>query len=112
MKTPTLIVRLLGLYLITSSAGGIWVTRQVRGPELPAFTANSSLQEFALIAWASLFVGIGVALFAGPLARVLTFDAEPKQRSVNFSDQLLQRQSNDASHQDASGQASPTDPIA
>jgi hypothetical protein len=34
-------------------------------------------------------VGLLCVIFAGPLARILTFDSEPKVKSPDFTEQML-----------------------
>jgi len=41
--------------------------------------------------WLGLGAGLAATLFAGPLARILTFDSEPRESSPDLEDQLLGR---------------------
>ena len=92
MKTPTLIVRLAGLYLFSSSALALL--------QFSKMTADSGildgqqgqlLSDFKLYLWSGVIVGLGVTAFAGPLARLLTFDSEPRQRLQELGDRLLKK---------------------
>ena len=91
MKTPTLIVRLCGLYLLMTSAGALLQVQKMYA------LAGSGMQQNEPFIYIQIFAGIGgvaglaATLFAGPLARLLTFDSEPKTPSVSLSDQLLER---------------------
>jgi hypothetical protein len=94
VKTPTLIVRLVGLYLVTSSAIALVQIQKMESmPGMMGMPANvnpmlGSMQFFAGL---GLLVGVGATWFAGPLARLLTFDSEPGKNSRDISDQLLGR---------------------
>ncbi len=48
--------------------------------------------DFQLYLWIGLVVALGATVFAGPLARLMTFDSEPREPSVDFSDQLLRKE--------------------
>lgn len=90
MKTPTLIVRLCGLYLLTTCSLGLLQLKEARamaqqfgGGQIP------KVVDFQLYLWIGLVVALGATAFAGPLARLLTFDSEPREPATEFSDQLL-----------------------
>lgn len=76
MKTPTLIVRLVGLYLLGS---GMMVLLQLQ--KMGAMNAGMGLRQNSVVADAQLyaaigsFIGLAATVFAGRLARILTFDA-------------------------------------
>ncbi len=92
MKTPTLIVRLLGIYLCVSAIGSLIVIHKAVKIGGATVTASGGpFGEFQVFAWLFLIVGIVGVMFAGPLARVLTFDSEPREKSEDLSDQLLRR---------------------
>jgi len=82
MKTPTLIVRLLGIYLIYSEIFTLWQLGHVA--KVPPGTEDPAL-FFRIYVLAGLFVGVISVVFAGRLARLLTFDAECIQGSANQS---------------------------
>lgn len=83
MKTPTLIVRLIGIYLGLKAAGGLmalWQVRRTYGELFPE-GANFPRQatELSLFPLAGmLVVGFLMARYAGWLARLLTADSEPR----------------------------------
>ncbi|MGA2445210.1 MAG: hypothetical protein ABSG50_07270 [Opitutaceae bacterium] len=96
MKTPTLIVRLVGLYLLATCPVALFQIQKVH-----ALAGASTLQDnlvgvFQFYAWLGLVVGLAATLFAGPLARLLTFDSEPRDKSADLSDQLLERKDKNA----------------
>jgi hypothetical protein len=99
MKTPTLIVRLLGLYLILACGIGLIQIGRVHSLSGPIGiaaqqqTVISNLQTYAII---GLLVGIAATAFAGPLARLLTFDSEPKAERTEIADQLLKNKDGNA----------------
>lgn len=94
MKTPTLIVRLIGLYLVAACGIGLIQIEHVHSVAGPIGigtqqqTVISNLQTYAII---GLIVGIAATAFAGPFARLLTFDSEPKTENADIADQLLKR---------------------
>ena len=53
----------------------------------------SHLQTYAII---GLIVGIAATAFAGPLARLLTFDSERKKGDADLGDQLLKQKDENA----------------
>jgi hypothetical protein len=91
MKIPTLIVRLIGLYLLATCSIGLFQVQKMQAIAGPAFRQNDLAGDLQIFAWLGLVVGFVATGFAGPLARFLTFDSEPKERSADLSDQLLGR---------------------
>jgi len=92
MKTPTLIVRLVGLYLLTTCSIGLLqlnkaqaMVGQFGGPQ------NQMIADVGLYLWLGVLGGLGATIFAGPLARLLTFDSEPGEKSPDLSEQFLGR---------------------
>lgn len=59
------------------------MAQQFGGGQIP------KVVDFQLYMWIGLVVALGAAAFAGPLARLLTFDSEPREPATEFSDQLL-----------------------
>ncbi len=92
MKTPTLIVRLIGLYLLMTCSFALFQIQKAPAM-VPGFQAkqNQMVGDFQLYAWLGLLVGLGATIFAGPLARVLTFDSEPKGKTADSTDRFLGR---------------------
>ncbi|HSY52888.1 MAG TPA: hypothetical protein VK785_00485 [Opitutaceae bacterium] len=86
MQTPTLIVRLAGLYLLANCSIALLQIHQMG--ERAGFGMILNIQIYAIL---GLVVGIAASLFAGPLANLLTFDSEPKTRKDDFTDRLLER---------------------
>jgi hypothetical protein len=94
MKTPTLIVRLVGLYLLAVCSQaliqiynlGAMVPRGAMNVNQQAMIGNQ--QVYALV---GLVAGIFATLFAGLLARILTFDSEPSQAAGDFTDRMVGR---------------------
>ena len=78
MKTPTLIVRLVGLYLLVNSAIALVQIHQVQAMGPIGAAQQSTLGNISAYSILGLVVGIAGTLFAGPLARLLTFDAKPR----------------------------------
>lgn len=76
MKTPTLIVRLIGLYLVVQNTFAMFQTQKVsainRSMGLAQQQIVGDLWTYAII---GLLVGLVTTIFAGRLARILTFDA-------------------------------------
>ncbi len=99
MKTPTLIVRILGLYLLTTCSIGLLQMHRIQtlAPNVPTQQANvfGDLQIYLSL---GLLVGLAATRFAGPLARVLTFDSERKEKNVDFTDVLLGAQGKTPAH--------------
>ena len=79
MKTPTLIVRLIGLYMIVKSVHGFMMVAEMKKIRLQMEQMmGSSIPQPApnvLLLVLMLLVGILVAWHSGVLARLLTFDA-------------------------------------
>ena len=92
MKTPTIIVRLGGLYLLASCAIGLIQLHKAQQmvTYFGAFV-NPIPGDVQLYLWSGLVVGLAATAFAGPLARILTFDAEAREPSVDLSERLLGR---------------------
>ena len=92
MKTPTLIVRLFGLYLLTTCTVGLLQlnkTKAVMGSfGVPQLQLMADMQ---LYLWLGVLVGLAATVFAGFLARLLTFDSEPSGGSHDYSDRFLGR---------------------
>ncbi len=97
MQTPTLIVRLLGLYLTITGIQGLVTLYRMRhlaksiDLNISVSIANHPLTHDALF-WliGSLLVGLFMTWRAGWLAHLLTFDADGARRSgLSFSDRLL-----------------------
>ncbi|MDQ5980686.1 MAG: hypothetical protein QG602_3663 [Verrucomicrobiota bacterium] len=90
MKTPTIIVRLGGLYLLATSGVGLVQLNKARQMAAQfGMNQNQITGDIQLYLWLGLFVGLAATAFAGPLARILTFDAEPREPSVDLSARLL-----------------------
>jgi hypothetical protein len=83
MKTPTLIVRLVGLYLLCYSS---MIVVQVRQAQAMAGgqNVNGAMQSIYAFAVAGLILGGAGTLFAGPLARLLTFDSDGKKKELDL----------------------------
>jgi hypothetical protein len=95
MKTPTLIVRLVGLYLLLNGVIALLQVQkmeamQVTLPGMPV-QQNGVFGDVQLYAGISVFAGLALAVFAGRLAELLTFDSSPREKAVDLSDQLLGR---------------------
>lgn len=76
MKTPTLIVRLIGLYLVVQNIGALIQAHKakamfggVRSPQL------DQIVEIQIYAAVFLVIGVVAVISAGRLAGILTFDA-------------------------------------
>jgi len=92
MKTPTLIVRLAGLYLLTTCSVGLLQLKQAQAMvgQLGG-TQNQMMADFSIYLWLGVIFGLGATLFAGRLARLLTFDSDPSEKSRDLSEQFLRR---------------------
>jgi hypothetical protein len=91
MKTPTLIVRLLGIYLICSYGLGLLQLSTMNTTVLDQNGARVSppfVEHIAIAYIVGIVTGVAATAFAGPLARLLTFDSEPNRR-LQLSDHLL-----------------------
>jgi preprotein translocase subunit SecF len=95
MKTPTLIVRLAGLYLLARGSITLIEIRQAQSFGIGAQQQSivSNIQLYAIV---GLIVGIVATLFAGWLARLLTFDSEPKKEEVDLTARLLKQRDEEA----------------
>lgn len=92
MKTSTLIVRLAGFYLLASCSLPLLQLRKTRAMAGPMGGPPDALvADFQRYCWVGLLIGLGAALFAGPLARLLTFDSEPRTRRTSSVDSYLGR---------------------
>jgi hypothetical protein len=90
MKTPTLIVRLIGLYLLTTCSIGLLQLNKAQAMVLQTGgSQNKMIADFGIYLWVGLLIGLGATIFAGPLARILTFDSDPSEESLDLSDQFL-----------------------
>ena len=88
MQTPTIIVRLIGLYLLVNCSIALFQIHQAGGI---GGQENSIIQKIQIYAISGLVIGIAASFFAGPLARLLTFDADPKTANSDVSNKLLDR---------------------
>lgn len=91
MKTPTLIVRLSGLCLLVNCAIVLFKVHQIQATPLVALMSQSQSQvvgDFQALAWLGLMIGLAAVAFAGPLARVLTFDSEAKEEASDHAYRL------------------------
>jgi hypothetical protein len=91
MKTPTLIVRLAGLYLAVASVLTLVQVHKITSLPGGTVAENPMLGDMTLYTSVGLIVGVVAASFAGPLARLLTFDSEPREKARDLSDSLLGR---------------------
>ena len=89
MKTPTLIVRLVGLYLLTTCSIGLLQLNkaQAMAGQLGG-TQNQMMADFGVYLWLGVIAGLGATVFAGPVARLLTFDSDPNEKSPDLSDRF------------------------
>ncbi|WAC18950.1 hypothetical protein OVA24_17095 [Luteolibacter sp. SL250] len=80
MRTPTLIVRLIGLYMVLKSVHGFVVVAEMRKIrlEMEAMMGSAVSQPSpnVLLLVLMLLVGILVTWHSAALVRVLTFDAK------------------------------------
>ena len=75
MKTPTLIVRLVGLYLIVHNSIVLLQAQQINAMGGIGLAQQQVVGDIRVYALVGLLVGLAAAIFAGLLARALTFDA-------------------------------------
>jgi hypothetical protein len=76
MKTPTLIVRLVGLYLVAHNALALVQVQKAAAMDRSMGLAQQQIVgDIRMYAIAGLLLGLVTVIFAGRLARVLTFDA-------------------------------------
>lgn len=92
MKTPTIIVRLVGIYLLAQCAIALLQAGKIQAiAGALSQTPNPMLQDMKLYASIGLVVGAVATAVAGPIARVLTFDSDPGEKSTDSPDELLRR---------------------
>jgi hypothetical protein len=75
MKTPTLIIRLIGIYLIVTSVTTMLQLQKMKGITggwLPQIQITGDAWTYVIV---YLVVGLAATAFAGLAARLLTFDA-------------------------------------
>lgn len=93
MKTPTLIVRLVALYVLVRSALGLIEISRVETsvPSQATMAQNNPLLgDMKIECWIGCAIGLLAVLFAGALARWLTFDAEPAvKKAPTLRDELM-----------------------
>ena len=82
MKTPTLIVRLAGLYLLGQCTLALLQAHKMQA--MVGEAQNAIFGDIQLYATIGLLIGLVATIFAGPLARILTFDSGPRGRSDDF----------------------------
>lgn len=73
MRICTLIVRLLGFYLVTM--GSVTLYQMQRAKSMMGGLNNPFTSDVAGFAIVQFLVGLAAVLFAAKLARLLTFDA-------------------------------------
>ena len=95
MKTPTIIVRLIGIYMLTTSIMalvqlGRFTTAM---PMLPGVNVqqNQMIGDFQIYAWIGIVIGLAATTFAGFLAKLLTFDADSRVGHDDLSGRFLGR---------------------
>ncbi len=76
MKTPTLIVRLVGLYLLGQSAITLLQIQKMHSMAAGMNMQNPVPGDILLYSIIALLLGLVAVIWAGPLARILTFDAD------------------------------------
>ena len=91
MKTPTLIVRLVGLFLLVNNAITLVQIRSIQSLGPIGTTQQATIGNFQTYAILGLLSGVVGTLFAGPLARLLTFDAKPRATQTEITERLLER---------------------
>ena len=96
MKTPTIIVRLIGLYLMSTCSIALFQIHEMSA--MSGEMQNPTLNTIETYSVLGLIVGLSVSAFAGPIARILTFDAEPGGPRNDFSDQMLRRPPVESNH--------------
>jgi len=96
MKTPTIIVRLIGIYLLTNSVITLIQIGRMASMQqaMPAMLTsnipqNPMLGDMQIYAWIGIIVGLVATVIAGVLARLLTFDSEEPKKNPSLRDQLL-----------------------
>ena len=86
MKTPTLIVRLIGIYLLVTGVYSLYTISQI-----PAIASGAAANQIELAKYTSAFsacIGLVAARYAGWFAKVLTFDSEPKSKNDDLSERV------------------------
>lgn len=99
MKTPILIVRLVGLYLIFSRAMTLAQIHQaysLAGSDSFGVQQESVVLNMQIYSILGLLVGIVATLFSGSVARLLTFNSKPKEDDLS---QRLPRSENEKPNQ-------------
>jgi hypothetical protein len=114
MKTPTLIVRLIGLYLLATSIFGlveigrqesmqIAMQQQMRetirkqtfpflpSQEVPSIPENPMIGDMQVYLWIEIVIGLAASARAGFLARLLTFDSGSQGGADEYPDRFLRR---------------------
>lgn len=77
MKTPTLIVRLVGLYLVVHNTIALIQVQKISAMDRSmGLSQQHVVGDIRLYAVIGLLAGLAAARFAGRLARLLTFDAD------------------------------------
>ena len=75
MKTPTLIVRLVGLYLIGQNTIALIQAQKMNAMGGMGLAQQQIVGDIWIYAVVGLLIGLAATIMAGRLARVLTFDA-------------------------------------
>lgn len=75
MKTPTLIVRLVGIYLVVQSSMTLLQVQKMKALGGIGSAQNQIVGDIWIYAIAGLVVGLAATAFAGIIARLLTFDS-------------------------------------
>ena len=78
MKTPTLIVRLVGLYLIGQNTIALIQAQKMNAMGGMGLAQQQIVRDIWIYAVVGLTIGLAATIMAGRLARVLTFDAGPE----------------------------------
>jgi hypothetical protein len=95
MQTPTIIVRLIGIYMLTASIMAlVQIGRFTTAmPVMPGVNVqqNQMIGDFQIYAWIGIVIGLAATAFAGILARLLTFDAGPRRGHDDLSDRFFGR---------------------
>lgn len=76
MKTPTIIVRLIGLYLIAQNTVALIQAQKLNAMSKAMLAVQNEVAgDIRIYAIAGLLIGLAATLKAGLLAQILTFDA-------------------------------------
>ena len=97
MKTPTLIVRLVGLYLLASCSINLLQIHRAHsllGSSGFGLQQESIVSDMQLYSIFGLIVGGAATWLAGPAARLLTFDSASNE--MDLSERLLQPEKGEA----------------